>query len=94
MPQHLGNNTFILALSNDYSLMNKYADNEIIFIPNSPYLHVNKLNQYIEDKRFIGVLYKQNDYGLKVFNHFKEVTHYILLSHHHLVLAQSLNSLI
>ena len=72
LPQHLGNNTFILALSNDYSLMNKYADNEIIFIPNSPYLHVNKLNQYLEDQRFIGVLYKQNDYGLKVFNHFKE----------------------
>ncbi|MFL2514941.1 MAG: hypothetical protein ACJ0RK_06350 [Alphaproteobacteria bacterium] len=72
LPQHLGNNTFILALSNDYSLMNKYADNEIIFIPNSPYLHVNKLNQYIKDQRFIGVLYKQNDYGLKVFNHFKD----------------------
>ena len=72
LSQYLGNNTFILALSNDYSLMNKYADNEIIFIPNSPYLHVNKLNQYIKDQRFIGVLYKQNDYGLKVFNHFKE----------------------
>ena len=72
LPQHLGNNTFILALSNDYSLMNKYADNEIIFIPNSPYLHVNKLNQYIKDQRFIGVLYKQNDYGLKVFNHLKD----------------------
>ena len=62
-----------LALSNDYSLMSKYADNEIIFIPNSPYLHVNKLNKYIENQRSIGVLYKQNDYGLKVFNHFKEV---------------------
>ena len=72
LPQHLGNNTFILALSNDYSLMNKYADNEIIFIPNSPYLHVNKLNQYIKDQKFIGVLYKQNDYGLKVFNHLKD----------------------
>ncbi len=72
LPQFLGNNTFILALSNDYSLMNKYADNEIVFIPNSPYLHVNKLNQYIEDQRFIGVLYKQNDYGLKVFNYFKD----------------------
>ena len=72
LPQYLGNNTFILALSNDYSLMSKYADNEIIFLPNSPYLHVNKLNKYIENQRSIGVLYKQNDYGLKVFNHFKE----------------------
>ena len=72
LPQYLGDNTFILALSNDYSLMSKYADNEIIFIPNSPYLHVNKLNQYIENQRSIGVLYRQNDYGLKVFNHFKE----------------------
>ena len=35
-------------------------------------LHVNKLNQYIENQRSIGVLYKQNDYGLKVFNHFKD----------------------
>ena len=72
LPQYLGDNTFILALSNDYSLMSKYADNEIIFLPNSPYLHVNKLNKYIENQRSIGVLYKQNDYGLKVFNHFKE----------------------
>ena len=72
LPQYLGDNTFILALSNDYSLMSKYADNEIIFIPNSPYLHVNKLNQYFKNQRSIGVLYKQNDYGLKVFNHFKD----------------------
>ena len=72
LPQYLGDNTFILTLSNDYSLMSKYADNEIIFIPNSPYLHVNKLNQYIENQKSIGVLYKQNDYGLKVFNHFRE----------------------
>ena len=72
LPQYLGDNTFILALSNDYSLMSKYADNEIIFIPNSPYLHVNKLKQYIENQRSIGVLYRQNDYGLKVFNHFKD----------------------
>jgi len=73
LPEYLGDNTFILALSNDYSLMSKYANNEIIFIPNSPYLHVNKLNQYIENQRTVGVLYKQNDYGLKVFNHFKKV---------------------
>ena len=72
LPQYLGDNNFILALSNDYSLMSKFADNEIIFIPNSPYLHVNKLKQYIENQRSIGVLYRQNDYGLKVFNHFKE----------------------
>ena len=72
LPKYLGNNTFILALSNDYSLMDKYANNEIIFIPNSPYLHVNKLKHYIENQRSIGVLYKQNDYGLKVFNYFKQ----------------------
>jgi len=72
LPQYLGDNNFILALSNDYSLMSMYADNEIIFIPNSPYLHVNKLNQYIKNQQSIGVLYKQNDYGLKVFNHFKD----------------------
>ena len=72
LPEYLGDNTFILALSNDYSLMSKFADNEIIFVPNSPYLHVNKLSQYIQNQKSIGVLYKQNDYGLKVFNYFKE----------------------
>ena len=72
LPQYLGDNTFILALSNDYSLMGKFADNEIIFVPNSPYLHVNKLSQYIQNQKSIGVLYKQNDYGLKVFNYFKK----------------------
>ena len=45
---------------------------KLSLLPNSPYLHVNKLNQYIENQRSIGVLYRQNDYGLKVFNHFKE----------------------
>ena len=79
LPQYLGDNTFILALSNDYSLMSKFADNEIIFVPNSPYLHVNKLSQYIQNQKSIGVLYKQNDYGLKVFNYFKKTypLHYI-----------------
>ena len=72
LPQYLGDNTFILALSNDYSLMSKFADNEIIYVPNSPYLHVNKLSQYIQNQKSIGVLYKQNDYGLKVFNYFKK----------------------
>ena len=52
--------------------MSKFADNEIIFVPNSPYLHVNKLSQYIQNQKSIGVLYKQNDYGLKVFNYFKK----------------------
>ena len=72
LPSKLGSNTFILSLSNDYSLMNKFADNEIIFIPNSPYLHVEKLQRYINNAKTIGLLYKQNDYGLKVFSHFKK----------------------
>ena len=71
LPPKLGKNTFILALSNDYSLLEKFADNEILFIANGPYLHVEKLKPYIEKSETIGVLYKQNDYGLKVFNHFK-----------------------
>ena len=72
LPPKLGNNTFILALSNDYSLIEKFADNEIVFIPNSPYLHIEKLKPYIQKAETIGVLYKQNDYGLKVFNYFKK----------------------
>ena len=72
LPPKLGDNTYILALSNDYSLIEKFADNEIVFIPSSPYLHIEKLKPYIEDAETIGVLYKQNDYGLKVFNYFKK----------------------
>ncbi len=72
LPPKLGENTFILSLSNDYSLMNKFADNEIIFIPNSPYHHVEELKNYINSSETVGVLYKQNDYGLKIFTHFKK----------------------
>lgn len=80
LPTKLGKNTFILALSNDYSLMKKFADNEILFIPNSPYLHVEKLSNYINDSNTVGVLYKQNDYGLKVFDHYKK-TYPLIYTH-------------
>lgn len=73
LPPLLGANTFIMTLSNDYSLMKNFADNEIIFIPNSPYLHVQKLQKYIDNANAVGVLYKQNDYGLKVFTYFKKI---------------------
>lgn len=72
LPPLLGTDTFILTLSNDYSLIRKFADNEIIFIPNSPYLHIQKLKKYINNSKTVGVLYKQNDYGLKIFNYFKK----------------------
>ncbi len=72
LPSKLNENTFILSLSNDYSLMKKFADNEIIFIPNSPYLHVEKLKEYIFKNENIGVLYRQNDYGLKIFSYFEK----------------------
>ena len=72
LPPLLGNDTFLLALSNDYSLIRKFADNEIIFTPNSPYLHIQKLETYINNSKSVGVLYKQNDYGLKIFNYFKK----------------------
>ena len=80
LPTKLGKNTFILALSNDYSLMEKFADNEILFIPNSPYLHVEKLSNYINNSNTVGVLYKQNDYGLKVFDHYKK-TYPLIYTH-------------
>ena len=72
LPPLLGNDTFILTLSNDYSLIRKFADNEIIFTPNSPYLHIQTLEKYINNSKSVGVLYKQNDYGLKIFNYFKK----------------------
>ena len=72
LADRLGENTFILSLSNDYSQLDYFASNEIIFIPNSPYLHVLKLGPYIENLRSVGVLYKQNDYGLKVSQYFKQ----------------------
>ena len=72
LPPLLGNDTFILTLSNDYSLIRKFADNEIVFTPNSPYLHIQTLEKYINNSKSVGVLYKQNDYGLKIFNYFKK----------------------
>ena len=72
LPNKLGENTFIISLSNDYSLMNKYADNEIIFVFSSPYQHVEILGDYINSSNSLGVLYKQNEYGLKLFEYFKD----------------------
>ena len=72
LPNKLGENTFTISLSNDYSLMNKYADNEIIFVFSSPYQHVEILGDYINSSNSLGVLYKQNEYGLKLFEYFKD----------------------
>ena len=72
LPNKLGENTFIVSLSNDYSVMNKYANNEIIFVSSSPYQHIDMLKDYINDSNSIGVLYKQNEYGLKLFRYFEE----------------------
>ena len=51
--------------------MNKYADNEIIFVFSSPYQHVEILGDYINSSNSLGVLYKQNEYGLKLFEYIK-----------------------
>ena len=72
LPNKLGENTFIISLSNDYSVMSKYADNEIIFVFSSPYHHIDILGDYIKSSKSLGVLYKQNDYGLKLYNYFKD----------------------
>ncbi len=72
LPNKLGENTFTISLSNDYSVMNKYADNEIIFVFSSPYQHIEALANYIDSSNSLGVLYKQNEYGLKLFEYFKD----------------------
>ncbi len=72
LPNKLGENTFTISLSNDLSVMNKYADNEIIFVFSSPYQHVEILGDYINSSNSLGVLYKQNEYGLKLFEYFKD----------------------
>ncbi len=72
LPNRLGENTFTISLSNDYSVMNKYADNEILFVFSSPYQHVEILGDYINSSNSLGVLYKQNEYGLKLFEYFKD----------------------
>ena len=72
LPNKLGENTFIISLSNDYSVMNKYADNEIIFAFSSPYHHIEILGDYINSSNSLGVLYKQNEYGLKLFKYFEQ----------------------
>ena len=71
LPNKLGENTFVISLSNDFSVMNRYADNEIIFVFSSPYQHIEVLGNYINSSNSIGVLYKQNEYGLKLSNYFK-----------------------
>ncbi len=73
LPNKLGENTFIISLSNDYSVINKYADNEIIFVSSSPYHHIGILEDYIKQSNSLGVLYKQNEYGLKLFNYFEDM---------------------
>ena len=73
LPNKLGENTFTISLSNDFSVMNKYADNEIIFVFSSPYQHVEILGDYINSSNSLGVLYKQNEYGLKLFEYFKRI---------------------
>ncbi len=72
LPNKLGDNTFTISLSNDYSVMNKYSDNEIIFVFSSPYQHIETLRDYINSSNSLGVLYKQNEYGLKLFEYFKD----------------------
>ncbi len=72
LPNKLGENTFIVSLSNDYSVMNKYADNEIIFVFSSPYQHIEILGDYIKSSDSLGILYKQNEYGLKLFKYFEQ----------------------
>ena len=72
LPNKLGKNTFIISLSNDYSVMNRYADNEIIFVLSSPYHHIEMLADHIKSSNSLGVLYKQNEYGLKLFNYFED----------------------
>ncbi len=72
LPNKLGKNTFIISLSNDYSVMNKYANNEIIFVSSSPYQHIDILGDYIKSSNSLGVLYKQNEYGLKLVKYFED----------------------
>jgi hypothetical protein len=52
--------------------MNKYADNEIIFVFSSPYHHIEILGDYVKSSNSLGVLYKQNEYGLKLFKYFEQ----------------------
>ena len=73
LKKHLGKNNFILSLTNDLSLKKQFADDQIIFLGMSPFFHISKLENRISKATSIGILYKQNYYGVRLTNYLKEI---------------------
>jgi hypothetical protein len=73
LKKHLGKNNFILSLTNDLSLKNQFADDQIVFLGMSPFFHISKLENRISNATSIGILYKQNYYGVRLTNYLKEI---------------------
>ena len=73
LKKYLGKNNFILSLTNDLSLKKQFADDQIIFLGMSPFFHISKLENRISKATSIGILYKQNYYGVRLTNYLKEI---------------------
>ncbi|MDB9824581.1 hypothetical protein OAC15_00555 [Alphaproteobacteria bacterium] len=73
LKKHLGKNNFILSLTNDLSLKKQFADDQIIFLGMSPFFHISKLENQLSKATSIGILYKQNYYGVRLTNYLKEI---------------------
>ena len=73
LKKYLGKNNFILSLTNDLSLKKQFADDQIIFLGMSPFFHISKLENQLSKATSIGILYKQNYYGVRLTNYLKEI---------------------
>ena len=73
LKKQLGKNNFILSLTNDLSLKKQFADDQIIFLGMSPFFHISKLENQLSKATSIGILYKQNYYGVRLTNYLKEI---------------------
>ncbi len=73
LKKNLGKNNLILSLTNDLSLKNQFSDDQIVFLGMSPFFHISNLKNRLSESTSIGVLYKQNYYGVRLTNYLKGI---------------------
>ncbi|MDC0861856.1 hypothetical protein OAQ08_04605 [Alphaproteobacteria bacterium] len=71
LKEKLGENNLILSLTNDLTFIKNFNKDEIFFLGMSPFFHILKLREELESSTSIGVLYKQNLFGVRVVNFLK-----------------------
>jgi|TARA_B110000093_G_scaffold182935_1_gene231175 hypothetical protein len=71
LKKKMGDNNLILSLTNDLTFIKSFNEEEIFFLGMSPFFHILKLKNELEDSTTIGVLYNQNVFGVRVVNFLK-----------------------